>query len=272
MDRESTRVLFESWRGLMRTFKFQDKEYGLSDITRAVDREAKKYQAIEYNQLLMSSIPTEAKLMDTLKKQGIWAAEDEKELNELHSQLAELQIKLGELMDDKDNKKEEILDITSKMINLRSEVLEKLKQRFEPLNMTCESMSREVYYNVCLSLVLKENGAPIFKDYNDFLARQDSLGELVDCARDELLSIGQETGIKDLPEIKARIELGISDEDGELNVEEVIKIYSEKMGEDGEKNQDRDDSRKSAKKNKPRSRNSKSTTRRAKKSPAKSST
>ena len=218
----------------MKSFKWNDEEYSIGELTNIIDREARKNEAIEYNKLLLSSVPTEAKLLDTISKQGIWTEDDEKELSDLHQNLAEMQVELEVLKSEKKIDKKKILDCTTKMIKLRSVILEKLNQRYSPLSMTCESMSKEIYYDTCVANMLYKDNKRVFDNYSDMCQKRDNMAELIEKATTALMETQKQMKIKDLPEIQARIELGLSDDEGNTNIEEIIKIYSDIIDKEDE--------------------------------------
>lgn len=160
-------------------FVAQNKDKSLVEVKLAVKKpnhEQQRNANFEYskfvNQYLAAGIMPQLKMMDIIKKKGIWDDEREalekqyiKEITEVRKKLKKGGIKQSEAL----KLAKEGIDLNFKLINLSS-------QKNAMLNDSAETLSQNHKFNYLVSecTVYSDSDKRVFKDYEDF-QKQDNL-------------------------------------------------------------------------------------------------
>ncbi len=175
-------------------------ELKLRDETVDIERKCDTEYHIAYTQLLGRGIHPNAQLEKIMEKQGLWDEDSEKELGHLQKQLVELQIKMAG-----SNTHGEGLVYAQKMSELRSACLKMVEVKAAVLSNSCESLSDQIRRDAYLAYatVFVGTNKPVFKDYDNFLARAED--QVVLDARKAFLVRGMEVfqeSLDMLPEVE----------------------------------------------------------------------
>ncbi len=165
------------------------------DIERKCDTE----YHLAYTELLARGIMPRATLEKRMAEKEIWSPADEKKLGELQTSLARLQIDLEGA-----ETHEKGLAVATEMGNLRAECLRLVEVKAAVLSNSCESLADQIRRDayIAYATVFADTEKPVFKDYNDFLARAKE--KVVLDAREAMLKIATETfntSLTGLPEV-----------------------------------------------------------------------
>jgi hypothetical protein len=165
------------------------------DIERKCDTE----YHIAYTQLLAKGILPRATLEKRMRESEIWTEADEERLNDLQRLLLEAQLKLEAA-----ETHEKGLAVANEMGNLRGECLKLVEVKAAVLSNSCESLADQIRRDAYIAYATRyaDSNKPVFKDYDDFLARSDE--PVVLAAREQILSIAGQSfqdSLTSLPEV-----------------------------------------------------------------------
>lgn len=172
----------------------------LLDENLDIERRADTEYHIAYTQLMKRGVLPRATLEKQMRELEIWSDEDETQLNELQTQLADLQLKLNRA-----ETHDEGLAIAKEMGELRADCLKLIEAKAAVLSNSCEELAghirRDAY--IAFGTVYADTNKRVFKDYHDLIER--ATEQVVLDARQHLFEIMGNTfqeSLSGLPEIE----------------------------------------------------------------------
>jgi hypothetical protein len=151
------------------TFKVDDKEYAILDISAELGRKA----LAEYNRAFSSAVKSgavlRATLQNILKEQGVWSEAKQKQYEELTENIGKTETKLAK----GGIKLKEARELAINLRRYRAEVRDLISERSQLDSNTAEGQAENARFNylVASATVDNETGKPIFKDLDDYIQR-----------------------------------------------------------------------------------------------------
>lgn len=190
--------------------------------TYAVEQKLRVVYAQMYRKLVDEQVATRSSMLDLLKREGIWTDKEEEKTNELLVELALLETALENTSKEEQSKQRELV---IKMSKTRSQLLELVQVKTEPLEFVAESIAEEIKVeHYIVESTFYEDGKQYFKSYDDFKSRRYDEDVIKICDNFmRAINMSNTRILLDLPENKWLVNHGFMDKTGNVTDEELWK-------------------------------------------------
>jgi hypothetical protein len=179
----------------------QEVKLKLKDETLDIERKCDTEYHLAYTELMQRGIMPRATLERYMHEKNIWTKENEVQLQDLQTQIVQLQIEL-----EKAETHEKGLTLARSMGELRASCLRLVEVKANVLSNSCESLADEIRRDAYLAYatVYADTNKPVFKDYADFIRRASDSEQVVIDARQMMLALASQSfndSLSSLPEV-----------------------------------------------------------------------